>query len=183
MLPPLSRRSPQRSRLTDGRSNPARLIPATPRLGQGGGRQQRRGVRRSFGAFAEEIARGLAIRHDHGSQYMSDAFQQELAFLGIESTPAFVRAPRGTAVPSASSARSRRTCSGCGPSTASKSFVRRYWPSEKPTTRPGSSNGTGFEPPRPSGRASFHLAAHSSAKLPSTAVAVRRSGWPQNRQM
>src|SRR3954447_19519359 len=63
---------------------------------------------------------------------------------------------RGTAAPSASSARSRRTCSGCGPSTASKSFVRRCWPFEKPTTRPGSSNGTGFEPPRPCGRTSFH---------------------------
>src|SRR3954470_10930985 len=43
----------------------------------------RQGVRRCFGAFAKEIARGLAIRHDHGSQYLSDAFQQELAFLGI----------------------------------------------------------------------------------------------------
>src|SRR5690349_24718482 len=36
----------------------------------------RQGVRRCFGAVAKEIARGLAVRHDHGSQYMSDAFQQ-----------------------------------------------------------------------------------------------------------
>jgi putative transposase len=55
----------------------------------------RQGVRHSFGAFGKEVARGLAIRHDHGSQYMSDAFQGELAFLGIESSPAFVRAPEG----------------------------------------------------------------------------------------
>jgi putative transposase len=55
----------------------------------------RQGVRRHFGAFAEGIARGLAVRHDHGSQYMADAFQKELAFLGIESSPAFVRAPEG----------------------------------------------------------------------------------------
>ena len=55
----------------------------------------RQGVRRHFGAFAKEIARGLSVRHDHGSQYMSDAFQQELAFLGIASSPAFVRAPEG----------------------------------------------------------------------------------------
>src|SRR3712207_2167759 len=55
----------------------------------------RQGVRRCFGAFAKEIARGLSVRHDHGSQYMSDAFQQELAFLGIASSPAFVRAPEG----------------------------------------------------------------------------------------
>jgi putative transposase len=55
----------------------------------------RQGVRHSFGAFAKGIASGLSVRHDHGSQYMSDAFQGELAFLGIESSPAFVRAPEG----------------------------------------------------------------------------------------
>jgi putative transposase len=55
----------------------------------------RQGVRRHFGVFAKDVARGLAIRHDHGSQYMADAFQAELAFLGIESSPAFVRAPEG----------------------------------------------------------------------------------------
>jgi len=55
----------------------------------------RQAVRRHFGAFGQDIARGLAVRHDPGSQYMSDAFQKELAFLGIESSPAFVRAPEG----------------------------------------------------------------------------------------
>jgi len=37
----------------------------------------------------------LSVRHNHGSQYMSDAFQTELAFPRIESSPAFVRAPEG----------------------------------------------------------------------------------------
>ncbi len=55
----------------------------------------RQGVRQHFGGVAQAIARGLAIRHDHGSQYMSDHFQKELAFLGIDSSPAFVRAPEG----------------------------------------------------------------------------------------
>ncbi len=55
----------------------------------------RQGVRRHFGGFAQGIACGLSVRHDHGSQYMSDAFQQELAFLGAASSPAFVRAPEG----------------------------------------------------------------------------------------
>src|SRR3569833_204526 len=41
----------------------------------------RQGVRRHFAAFAKEVARGLSVRHDHGSQYMSDHFQKELAFL------------------------------------------------------------------------------------------------------
>ena len=40
----------------------------------------RQGVRRYFGGFAADIARGLAVRHDHGSQYMSDHFQKETRF-------------------------------------------------------------------------------------------------------
>jgi len=36
----------------------------------------RRGVREKFGAFAENVAEGLEIRHDHGSQYMADDFQE-----------------------------------------------------------------------------------------------------------
>jgi putative transposase len=55
----------------------------------------RQGVRQHFGGFAKAIARGLAVRHDHGSQYMAHHFQTEIAFLGIESSPAFVRAPEG----------------------------------------------------------------------------------------
>jgi transposase InsO family protein len=55
----------------------------------------RQGLHEYFGSFAKGVARGLAIRHDHGSQYMADAFQSELDFLGIESSPAFVRAPEG----------------------------------------------------------------------------------------
>ncbi len=40
-------------------------------------------------------ATGLALRHDHGSQFLSDLFQAELRFLGIASSPAFVRKPEG----------------------------------------------------------------------------------------
>ena len=52
-------------------------------------------VREHFGAFAKDIALGLQLRHDHGSQYVSHHFQTEIRFLGIESSPAFVRAPEG----------------------------------------------------------------------------------------
>ena len=55
----------------------------------------RQGVRRHFGGFARDVACGLALRHDHGSQYMADDLRKEIAFLGIESSPAFVRAPEG----------------------------------------------------------------------------------------
>ena len=55
----------------------------------------RQGVRAGFGAFAEGIAGGLKLRHDHGSQFVADDYQGELAFLGIASSPAFVREPEG----------------------------------------------------------------------------------------
>jgi transposase InsO family protein len=58
----------------------------------------RQGVREYFGGFDEGIAVGLAIRHDHGSACMSDAFQQELAFFGMTSSPSFVREPDSNGV-------------------------------------------------------------------------------------
>ena len=48
-----------------------------------------------FDAFAEDIASGLELRHGDGSQFVADDFQAELAFLGIASSPAFVREPEG----------------------------------------------------------------------------------------
>ena len=55
----------------------------------------RQGVRTAFGACGKDIAQGLVLRHDHGSQYMSHVFQEELRFLGISSSPAFVREAEG----------------------------------------------------------------------------------------
>jgi putative transposase len=55
----------------------------------------RQGVRERFGAFAKGVADGLALRHDHGSQYVSHHFQSEIRFLGVASSPAFVRQPEG----------------------------------------------------------------------------------------
>ena len=55
----------------------------------------RQAVRERFGAFAKGIAHGLALRHDHGSQYVSHHFQAEVRFLGLASSPAFVREPQG----------------------------------------------------------------------------------------
>lgn len=55
----------------------------------------RQGVHDHFGDLAAAVATGLAMRHDHGSPFMSDDFQAELRFLGITSSPAFVRQPEG----------------------------------------------------------------------------------------
>jgi putative transposase len=55
----------------------------------------RQGVQEYFGGFAAGCAAGLKLRHDHGSVYMSDDFHNEIQFLGIEPSPAFVRQPEG----------------------------------------------------------------------------------------
>ena len=64
----------------------------------------RQGVRDHFGGFASNIARGLSVRHDHGSQYMSDTFQKELVFLGAKARPPSSACPKAMAAPNGSSA-------------------------------------------------------------------------------
>lgn len=53
----------------------------------------RQGVRSAFGSYGQDVAQGLQLRHDHGSQFTSDDYQTEITWLGIESSPAFVREP------------------------------------------------------------------------------------------
>lgn len=55
----------------------------------------RQGVKEYWGGFSAGCAAGLRLRHDHGSVYMSDHFQAEIQFLGMEPSPAFVRQPEG----------------------------------------------------------------------------------------
>ena len=58
----------------------------------------RQGVRRHFRAIGKDVAAGLKLRHDHGSNYMSHDFQSEIAFLGIDASTSFVREPEGNGV-------------------------------------------------------------------------------------
>jgi transposase InsO family protein len=53
----------------------------------------RQAVRDYCGGFRAGAAAGIRNRHDHGSQYLSDDYQAEIAFLGMESSPSFVRQP------------------------------------------------------------------------------------------
>lgn len=55
-------------------------------------------VHEVFGKVETGVAAGLAVRHDQGSQYTSRHFQRELVWLGIESSPSFVRAPEGNGI-------------------------------------------------------------------------------------
>jgi transposase InsO family protein len=55
----------------------------------------RQGIHQHFADYRQDVALGLTLRHDHGSQFLSHAYQAELRFLGIRSSPAFLREPEG----------------------------------------------------------------------------------------
>jgi putative tryptophan/tyrosine transport system substrate-binding protein len=72
----------------------------------------RQGVHRCFGAIGLGAARGLKLRHDHGSNYMSGDFQDEIDASASRRRPPSFGSPRAMALPSASSEPSRRTYCG-----------------------------------------------------------------------
>ena len=46
-----------------------------------------------FGYLGASAARGLALRHDHGSNFMADVFQKQMRFWGVAPSYAFVAEP------------------------------------------------------------------------------------------
>lgn len=58
----------------------------------------RQGLKKHYGALSAQIAAGLALRSDHGSQYVSDHFQTELKYFGIRQSLAYVSEPQTNGV-------------------------------------------------------------------------------------
>lgn len=56
------------------------------------------GVNRIFGTTGSDVARGLSLRMDHGTQYLSDHFVHQVRFWGIQPSYAFVREPETNGV-------------------------------------------------------------------------------------
>jgi transposase InsO family protein len=56
------------------------------------------GLTRIFGGVDADIARGLSLRMDHGSQYLSDHFLNQIRFWGIRPSFAFVEEPQTNGV-------------------------------------------------------------------------------------
>ena len=56
------------------------------------------GVLAQFGQVGPDAARGLAVRMDHGSQYLSDHFQNQLQFWGMAPSFAFLEQPQTNGV-------------------------------------------------------------------------------------
>jgi hypothetical protein len=58
----------------------------------------RQGVARHFGPASADVAAGLKLRDDHGSNCMAEDFQREIVFQGMGASPSFVRQPEGNSV-------------------------------------------------------------------------------------
>lgn len=56
------------------------------------------GVQSEFGSVESGAARGLALRMDHGSQYLSDRFQRQIKSWGIAPSFGFLREPETNGV-------------------------------------------------------------------------------------
>lgn len=56
------------------------------------------GLTHLFGGVEAEVARGLALRMDHGTQYLSDHFLNQIKFWGIHPSFAFVAEPETNGV-------------------------------------------------------------------------------------
>ena len=55
-------------------------------------------VRQRSGRLSAGAARGLALRHDHGSDFMADHFQKQIRFWGVSPNYAFVGEPETNGV-------------------------------------------------------------------------------------
>ena len=56
------------------------------------------GLGRLYGSVEADVARGLALRMDHGSQYLSDHFLNQIRYWGIHPSFAFVEEPETNGV-------------------------------------------------------------------------------------
>jgi transposase InsO family protein len=56
------------------------------------------GLKRVYGSLEADAARGLALRMDHGTQYLSDHFANQVRFWGIEPSYAFLEEPQTNGV-------------------------------------------------------------------------------------
>ena len=56
------------------------------------------GLERIYGSTKAEVAHGLSLRMDHGSQYLSDHFQKQIRYWGITPSFGFVKEPETNGV-------------------------------------------------------------------------------------
>ncbi len=56
------------------------------------------GIQSIYGSVRADVARGLALRMDHGTQYLSDHFVNQVRFWGVKTSYAFLEEPQTNGV-------------------------------------------------------------------------------------
>ena len=97
------------------------------------------GLGRLYGSVEADVARGLALRMDHGSQYLSDHFLNQLRYWGIHPASVSLKSRKPTASSSAGIARSRSKPSTAGSFETSPRCARPSLRSSNATTSAGAS--------------------------------------------
>ena len=103
------------------------------------------GLRRCYGSVAADAARGLALRMDHGSQYLSDHCLHQIRYWGSRPSFGFVEEPKPTASSSAGIARSRSRPSMAACSATSPTCALPSSSSSNATTRAGASKSSAIK--------------------------------------
>lgn len=92
---------------------------------------------RVFGSALADVARGVELRHDHGSQYLTDYFQGQSRFHGFPPASPSSASPRPTASSNASTAPSRSRSSTGTPTKTVRNSPPLSPPSPTSTTANG----------------------------------------------
>ena len=102
------------------------------------------GLERLYGSLDADVARGLALRMDHGSQYLSDHFLKQIRYWGIHPASALSRNRKRTVWRSGGIARSRSKRSTAESFRTSRPSAPPWPTSWSGTTRPGVSRSLGM---------------------------------------
>ena len=129
------------------------------------------GLDRRYGSLDADVARGLALRMDHGSQYLSDHFLKQIRYWGIHPSFGFVEEPETNGVAGAVESYAQ------GASDPRPNLSETSRPSAPPwptswsgTTRPGVSRSLGITRRSRRARSMSYARRHSTNVCPGNRV-------------
>ena len=146
------------------------------------------GLERLYGSLDADVARGLALRMDHGSQYLSDHFLKQIRYWGIHPSFALSRNRKRTVWRSGGIVRSRSKRSTAESFRTSRPSAPPWPTSWSGTTRPGVSRSLGITRRSRRARSMSYARRHSTNVCPGNRVRYTNpvaggavplgSGWP-----
>ena len=128
------------------------------------------GLERLYGSLDADVARGLALRMDHGSQDLSDHFLKQIRYWGIHPASALSRNRKRTVWRSGGIVRSRSKRSTAESFRTSRPSAPPWPTSGSGTTRPGVSRSLGITRRSRRARSMSYARRHSTNVCPGNRV-------------